>query len=276
MNSLFCLVILRRGFILGIGCRIARLVSCCFLLALIQFLFQRRRCMRGPSIKDIVFALPISALRKLFKVLVNASLQLVYSLNTEILDRRVVLHFILEQCARPFASNSPRTVHQHLFPTQLFLGLVAIEPSGEFRRLAHFGIQPRGIGRVETANGGFVVIAHVNDDAIFLRQFLVIIRRFQVLSVIQGNGRGLAAFQAVVHKFLDGYDFQLMKATRMDRQIVREFEFRAQKYALPTAERPTKLQNAVASAREGAIQTFLGHTSSASNLGLLSEAFHFG
>ena len=47
----------------------------------------------------IVFPFPKSAIRKLFEVLVNASLQLIYFLYPEVFNLWIIFHFVFQQCS---------------------------------------------------------------------------------------------------------------------------------------------------------------------------------
>ena len=58
----------------------------------------------------IVFALPISTVGEFFKVLVDAALQLIDFLDSQIFYFRIILHFILEQSCCPLTADATSTV----------------------------------------------------------------------------------------------------------------------------------------------------------------------
>ena len=88
-----------------------------------------------------------------------------YSLNLEAI---ILTRHLIQQCRRPFASDSSRAVHENLLALQLLLCFLGVQPRRKLAGVSHPRVHELRTSRwrSDVPHRRLVGISHVDDDGV--------------------------------------------------------------------------------------------------------------
>mmetsp|Transcript_101225 Transcript_101225/g.291539 ORF Transcript_101225/g.291539 Transcript_101225/m.291539 type:complete len:266 (-) Transcript_101225:262-1059(-) len=242
-------------------------------MALHFFLKLLLRLARGDLllalIEQEVLALPIPAFREGLHVAFDAAAYHELALRLEV---RVLPFHLGEQRGETLTTDTPCAIHHHLFTLQLVLDLRHRQPLRQLVAVPDLGIDEfrTAGGRLEVADGGFVMVPDIDDDGVRFRHHLVVVMGLEVLRLIllqrwsHGNGQSVGD---QLRLLLDG---QALKPLRVVK-AVSELEVCLLEHRVPIPEALAEGPDAFGGARQGAVQALRRATATACDAMLPAE-----